>query len=79
MQVTMAQFIGGLNEEIVDVVELHHHLEMEDLVSMAIKVEKQQNQRRVAKAFLNSDSKWASNGLNRTQRRIKAQIPRRKN
>ena len=60
MEVTMARFIGGLNREIADVVELHHYVEMEDLVSMAMKVEKQQNQRRAAKAFSNSNSKWGS-------------------
>ena len=51
MEVTMARFTGGLNKDIVEVVELQHCAEMEDLVSMAMKVEKQQNQRRSAKAF----------------------------
>ena len=60
MEVTMAQFMGGLNKKITDVVELQHYVEMEDLVSMAMKVEKQQNQRRAAKAFSNSNSKWSS-------------------
>ena len=60
MEVNMAQFIGGLNKEIVDVVELHHYVEMEDLVGMAMKVEKQQNQRRPAKAFSNFNLKWGS-------------------
>ena len=60
MVVTMARFIGGLNKEIVDLVELHHYVEIEDLVSIAIEVKKQQNQRRVTKAFSNSNSKWGS-------------------
>jgi hypothetical protein len=58
--VTMARFIGGLNKEIADVVELHHYVEMEDLVNMAMKVERQQKQRGAAKSFSNSNSKWRS-------------------
>ena len=57
---TMARFIGGLNKEIADVVELHHYVEMEDLVNMAMKVERQRKQRGAAKSFLNSNSKWSS-------------------
>ena len=60
MEVTMARFMGGLNKEIADVVELQHYMEIEDLVSMVMKVGKQQNQGRVTKAFLNSNSKWSS-------------------
>ena len=36
-KVTMAQFLGGLSQEIADVVELHHYVEMDDLVNMAMK------------------------------------------
>ena len=39
-EATMARFIGGLNKEITDVVELHHYVEMEELLYKAIKVEK---------------------------------------
>ena len=52
--------MGSLNKEIVDVIELHNYMEMKDLVSMTVKVEKQQNQRRAAKTFSNSNSKWSS-------------------
>ena len=38
---TMARFINGLNQDIADKVELQHYVEMEDLVHLAIKVEKQ--------------------------------------
>ena len=39
-EATMARFIGGLNKEIANVVELHHYVEMEELLYKAIKVEK---------------------------------------
>ena len=37
----MAQFTCGLNREIANVVELHHYIELEDAVHMAMKVERQ--------------------------------------
>jgi hypothetical protein len=38
--VTMARFTRGLNKDIVAVVELHHYIGMEDLVNIAMKVER---------------------------------------
>ena len=38
---TMARFINGLNPDIADKVELQHYVEMEDLVHLAVKIEKQ--------------------------------------
>ena len=79
MEVTMTQFMGGLNKDIADVVELQHYVEMEDLVSMAMKVEKQQNQRRAAKAFSNSNSKCSSKWPKyKDTKKNKVQIPRKK-
>ncbi|XP_062083589.1 uncharacterized protein LOC133789956, partial [Humulus lupulus] len=40
-EATMARFLSGLNREIADPIELHHYVELEDLVHMAIKVERQ--------------------------------------
>ena len=40
-EATMARFLAGLNREIQNVVELQHYVEMEDMLHMAIKVEKQ--------------------------------------
>ncbi|XP_044489105.1 uncharacterized protein LOC123213695 [Mangifera indica] len=40
-EATMARFIGGLNKEIADVVDLQHYLEIEELLHKAIKMEKQ--------------------------------------
>ena len=39
-EATMACFFGGLNKEIADRVELQHYVELEELVHLAIKVEK---------------------------------------
>ncbi|XP_045810960.1 uncharacterized protein LOC123905403 [Trifolium pratense] len=38
---TMARFLHGLNRDISDIVELHHYVEMDELVHQAIKVEQQ--------------------------------------
>jgi hypothetical protein len=37
----MARFLNGLNKEIVNAVELQHYMEVEDMVHMAMKVERQ--------------------------------------
>ena len=42
---TMARFLAGLNMDIADKVELQHYVEMEDILHMAIKVEKQLKRR----------------------------------
>ncbi|GKV07004.1 hypothetical protein SLEP1_g18816 [Rubroshorea leprosula] len=40
-EATMAQFLHGLNRDIANVVELQHYVELEDMVHMAMKVERQ--------------------------------------
>ncbi|KAK8539332.1 hypothetical protein V6N12_042961 [Hibiscus sabdariffa] len=50
-EATMARFLACLNTEITNVVELQHYVELEDMVHMAIKVERQQ---RRFKSFSNS-------------------------
>ncbi|CAJ2644921.1 unnamed protein product [Trifolium pratense] len=40
-EATMARFLHGLNRDISDIVELHHYVEMDELVHQAIKVEQQ--------------------------------------
>ena len=40
-EATMARYLNGLNREIANTIELHHYVELEDLVHMAIKVERQ--------------------------------------
>lgn len=41
----MARFIGRLNKEIADVVDLQHYMEMEKLLHKAIKVKSKSNKR----------------------------------
>ena len=40
-EATMAKFSNGLNRDIANVVELQHYVELEDMVHMAINVERQ--------------------------------------
>ena len=40
-EATMARFLVGLNQEIANLVELQDYVELEDMVHMAIKIEKQ--------------------------------------
>ena len=42
----VAQFLGGLNRQIVDIIELQPQGDLEDVVNLAIKVEKQLQERR---------------------------------
>ena len=39
-EATMARFLLSLNHEISNLVELHHYVDLEDMVHMVIKVEK---------------------------------------
>jgi hypothetical protein len=38
---TIARFLNGLNRDIANVVELQHYVELEDMVHIATKVERQ--------------------------------------
>ncbi|XP_052193846.1 uncharacterized protein LOC127802180 [Diospyros lotus] len=40
-EATMARFLNGLNREIANIVELQHYVELEDMLHVAIKVERQ--------------------------------------
>ena len=40
-EATMVRFLNGLNHNISNIVELQHYVEMEDLLHMTIKVERQ--------------------------------------
>ncbi|KAL4354791.1 hypothetical protein GQ457_06G017890 [Hibiscus cannabinus] len=44
-EATMARFLAGLNRDIAEKVELQHYVEIEDMIHMAIKVEKQQKRK----------------------------------
>ncbi|RVW18237.1 RNA-directed DNA polymerase-like [Vitis vinifera] len=62
-EATMARFLNGLNRDIANVVELQHYVELEDMVHMAIKVERQLK-RKGTRSFQNpgSSSSWRPNG-----------------
>jgi len=57
---TMARFLNGLNRE--NVVELQHYVELEDMVHMATKVERQLQKGHARPAFNSgSSSSWKPN------------------
>ena len=62
-EATMARFLNGLNRDIANVVELQHYVELEDMVHMAIKVERQLK-RKGTWSFQNpgSSASWRPNG-----------------
>ena len=39
-ETTMVRFLNGLNRDIANMVELQHYVKLEDIVHMAIKVER---------------------------------------
>ena len=41
----MAKFMNGLNHDISHIMELHHQMELEEMVHMDMKVEKQLKQK----------------------------------
>ena len=45
-EATMARFFSGLNRDITNVIELQHYVEVEDLVHMAMKMERQLKRKR---------------------------------
>ena len=60
----MARFLNGLNRDIANVVELQHYVEMEDMLHMAIKVERQQKKkssRPYNPAGASSSTSWKPN------------------
>ena len=52
---TMARFFNGMNRDIANVVELQHYVELEDMVHIAIKVERQLK-RKGTRSFQNPGS-----------------------
>ena len=39
-EATIARFLNGLNQDITNVVELQHYVELKDMVHMAVKVKR---------------------------------------
>ena len=72
-EATMARFLSGLNQQIQDRVEMQHYVELEDMVHMAIKVErllKRRGSRRAAQ-----DSFHHHHGSQIMQKRRKTRLP----
>jgi len=57
-EATMTRFLNGLNKEISHVVEFQHYIELEDMVHMAIKVERQLKQKGISKYNTSSSSPY---------------------
>ncbi|XP_024948462.2 uncharacterized protein LOC112495863 [Citrus sinensis] len=62
-EATMARFLHGLNQDIANVVDLQHYVELEDMVHMAMKVERQLKKKGSTRTNLGSSSsrksKWS--------------------
>jgi hypothetical protein len=57
-EATMAKFLSGLNRDIANVVELQHYVEVEDMVHMAMKVERQLKRKGAARYTSVSSTPW---------------------
>ena len=55
-EATLTRFLNGLNRDIANVVELQHYVELEDMVHMAIKVERQLRKGHAQSAFNSGSS-----------------------
>ena len=55
-EATMARILNGLNQDIDNVVELQHYVELEDMVHMAIKVEQQLKRKRTSSRYRHNSS-----------------------
>uniref|UniRef100_A0A2N9GLY6 Retrotransposon gag domain-containing protein n=1 Tax=Fagus sylvatica TaxID=28930 RepID=A0A2N9GLY6_FAGSY len=61
-EATMARFLSGLNRDIANVIELQHYVEIEDMVHMAMKVERQLKRKGTARYTSVSNTTWKSKG-----------------
>jgi hypothetical protein len=59
-EATMARFLNGLNRDIANVIELQHYVEIEDMVHMAMKVERQLKRKGTARYTSVSNTTWKS-------------------
>ena len=60
----MARFLYGLNRNITDLVELHHYIDMDDMLHMAMKIEKQLKFKSSKGNSTSSSSSWKTNWKN---------------
>uniref|UniRef100_A0A2N9IG56 CCHC-type domain-containing protein n=1 Tax=Fagus sylvatica TaxID=28930 RepID=A0A2N9IG56_FAGSY len=59
-EATMARFLSGLNRDIANVIELQHYVEIEDMVHMAMKVERQLKRKGTVRYTSVSNTTWKS-------------------
>jgi hypothetical protein len=59
-EVTMARFLGGLNKEIADTIELYKYDTFEEILDVAMKIEKQKKCKSTNKFQGNSSNTWGS-------------------
>uniref|UniRef100_A0A2N9FYN5 CCHC-type domain-containing protein n=1 Tax=Fagus sylvatica TaxID=28930 RepID=A0A2N9FYN5_FAGSY len=59
-EATMARFLSGLNRDIANVIELQHYVEIENMVHMAMKVERQLKRKGTARYTSISTTTWKS-------------------
>jgi hypothetical protein len=59
-EATMARFLSCLNRDIANVIELQHYVEIEDMVHMAMKVERQLKRKGTARFTSVSNTTWKS-------------------
>lgn len=63
-EVTMARFVAGFNQDIQEIFDLQHYVEIEDLVQKAKKVEKQLRSRKSkASSSSNGRPNWSENRI----------------
>ena len=60
-EATMSRFLHELNRNIADLVELHHYVDMDDMLHMAIKIEKQLKFKSSKGNLSTSSCSWKSN------------------
>ena len=63
-EATMARFLNWLNRDIANAMELQHYVELEDMVHMAMKVERQLKHKGTARYTSESSSSWKMNWKN---------------
>ena len=71
----MARLLVGLNQEIQNVVELQHYVELEDIVHMAIKIKNQIKRRGSSNTRyvpIPSSSTWKSNQMRKEEKQPNA-------
>ncbi|XP_039014624.1 uncharacterized protein LOC120144671, partial [Hibiscus syriacus] len=62
-EANMARFLSGLNPEIANTLELYHYIEMDEMVQMAMKIERQLKRRDTTRNIAPTSYKWSPNNI----------------